>query len=265
MEQEIKNKRTGLLTSIGIHIALLLVFAFFGMSYMVPPPEEEGITINFGTADQGKLTPNPIESSTETKEIISDAPQEEPSPEEIVEEDILTQATEEAPSLDKKEEKKVEKKEVKEVEEKKVEKPTTDKNLSSAIDKWKKNKQTNNGGDGNTDQDGDQGKLDGDINSKNYLGGGSGNGISYNLSGRNMLGTPKIKDDSQEEGTVVVEIIVDRYGKVVRAEPGARGSTTTDPTLYKKAKEAALQTRFNANPDAAESQKGTMTFIFILN
>ncbi|MEQ8907651.1 MAG: energy transducer TonB [Vicingaceae bacterium] len=263
MEKEEKNKRTGLIASIGIHLALLLVFAFFGMSYMVPPPEEEGITINFGNTDQGRMDPTPVETNTQTEEIISETPTEEPTPEQPIEEDILTQTTEEAPSLDKKKE---EKKEVKkEEEEKKKEEPKPDKNLSSAIDKWKKNKNNNSGGDGTTDQSGDQGKSDGDPNSKNYLGGGSGNGVSYNLSGRNMIGSPKIEDDSQEEGTVVVEIIVDRYGKVVRAEPGARGSTTTDPTLYKKAKEAALKTRFNAKPDAAESQKGTMTFIFILN
>ena len=80
-----------------------------------------------------------------------------------------------------------------------------------------------------------------------------------------MISSPQIKDNSQEEGKVVVDIIVDKYGKVLRATPGARGSTTTSTVLYKKAKEAALKTKFNANPDVAEEQKGQMTFIFILN
>lgn len=79
-----------------------------------------------------------------------------------------------------------------------------------------------------------------------------------------MKSSPPINDDSQDEGTVVVDIIVDKYGKVVRASAGARGSNTASQILYKKATEAALGTRFSANPDA-DQQKGTMTFIFILN
>ena len=80
-----------------------------------------------------------------------------------------------------------------------------------------------------------------------------------------MLGAPRISDNSQEEGKVVVDIIVDNTGKVVRATPGARGSTTTSSILYEKAQKAALATKFNANPNAAQEQKGQMTFIFILN
>lgn len=261
MELDSNNKK-GIVTSITIHVVLLLLFAFFGMSYMVPPPEEEGITINFGTVDEGMMNPNQVQPSQKVEEIISETPVEEPNPEQTIEEDILTQDIDEAPSIDQKKEKPTE---VKEVEEKKKEEPKPDKNLSSAIDKWKKNKNTESGGDGTTDQSGDQGKLNGDPNSKRYEGGGAGDGISFSLAGRSRLSSPKIQDNSQEEGTVVVDIIVDRYGKVIRATPGARGSTTTNQTLYRKAKEAALKTKFNANPDAAEEQKGTMTFIFILN
>jgi TonB family protein len=80
-----------------------------------------------------------------------------------------------------------------------------------------------------------------------------------------MTSSPTIRDKSQEEGKVIVDIIVDKYGNVIRASPGARGSTTTSTQLYKIAKKAALNTKFNANPDAREEQKGQMTFIFILN
>ena len=73
---------------------------------------------------------------------------------------------------------------------------------------------------------------------------------------------PKIKDDSQNEGRVIVTITVDRYGKVINAVPGARGSTTTNTYLYQLAKEAAFNTTFNADAEAAVQQMGTMTFIF---
>jgi len=259
LDAEEKNKRKGLIASVLFHSILLILFAFFGLTYLDPPPEEEGITINFGTTDFGSPSENENNPAEENMEESEPTPVE-PVPTETVEEDILTQSEEEAPSIDKKEEKK---EPVKEVEKK--EEPKPDKNLSKALDKWKNKKSEPSGGDGETNKAGDQGALDGDPNSNNYTGGGSGNGIQANLNGRKMIKKPIIRDDSQEEGIVVVDIIVDQYGKVLRATPGARGSTTTNSHLYKKAKEAALQTKFNANPDAAEQQKGQMTFTFILN
>lgn len=256
-----KEKRKGLVVTVLVHLVLLVLFSIFGLSYVIPPPEE-GITINFGTVDAGmndvqNETPAESNENTPTEQVVA-----EQEPVEQVEEEIITQDTEEAPSINKEEEKP--KEEVKPVEKPKEE-PKPDKNLSDALNKWKTNKTEQGGGDGNTDQVGDQGALDGNKDSKNYIGGGVGNGTSFSLSGRSMLSTPTIKDNSQNEGKVVVDIIVDKYGKVLRATPGARGSTTTNSTLYKKAREAALQTKFNANPDAAEEQKGQMTFIFILN
>ncbi len=79
-----------------------------------------------------------------------------------------------------------------------------------------------------------------------------------------MVSAPRINDTSQKEGKVVVDIIVDKYGKVVKATPGARGSTTTDRHLEKLATEAAYNTKFNAKTDAPVQQKGSMTFVFIL-
>lgn len=260
MLDEKQNKRKGLIVTIVVHLGLLIAFSFFGLTYLIPPPEEEGITINFGTTDAGmndvqNETPSENNENTPTETEVS-----EPVPEEVVQEDIITQTIEEAPSIDQKEEPK---KEVEKPVEK--EEPKTNENLSNAINKWKTKNSNQGGGDGNTNEIGDQGDINGDKNSNNYDGGGDGGGISFNLNGRSMVQKPKIKDDSQETGKVIVEIIVDRYGKVLRATPGARGSTTTDATLYNKAKKAALETKFDANPDAPETQKGQMTFIFILN
>ncbi|MBL4707397.1 MAG: energy transducer TonB [Flavobacteriales bacterium] len=259
-QNEGKNKRTGLVISIVFHSLLVLIFAFYGLTYLDPPPEEEGITINFGTSNDGMVSelnnaPNEAENIPTETEVT------EPDPVETVEEEIITQNIEEAPSVDQKKE---EKKEVVEPVEKKEE-PKPNKKLLNALNKLKNKQTEQRGGDGITGKQGDQGDINGDPNSKNYVGAGSGNGISFNLSGRSMKNAPKINDNSQEEGTVVVDIIVDKYGKVLRANPGARGSNTTSGILYKKAREAALKAKFNANPDIAEEQKGTMTFVFILN
>jgi len=257
-KEEESNKKKGIWTSIVIHTILILIFAFFGMSYTIPPPEEEGITINFGFVDAGSGEVQSSSPETNQQEQVEEQEEIEEVEEVVSQEEVIEQSVEETTAINKKEEKK-------KVEEQKEEVPEPDKNLSDALNKWKNKKDESKDGDGTTDQAGDQGSLDGDPNSKNYVGGGSGNGTSFNLSGRAMLSSPKIKDTSQDEGKVVVDIIVDKYGKVLRANPGARGSTTTSPILYKKAKEAALSTKFNANPNAPEEQKGQMTFIFILN
>lgn len=257
---ETKNKRIGLATTIALHIVLIILFIFFGMTHLNPPPEEQGITINFGTSEMGmgENQPEEIASTSTPEEIIDNTPEETPT-ETTADEDILT-TTEDAPSVQTKKNKE----EPKEVKEPVKEEPKPDKNLTDALSNWKKNKNTS-GGEGDTGQPGDQGSNDGDPNSTNRTGGGQGNGVSFSLSGRSMLGAPRIQDNSQEEGKVVVDIIVDNTGKVVRATPGARGSTTASSILYNKAQQAAYATKFNANPNAAQEQKGQMTFIFILN
>ena len=69
---------------------------------------------------------------------------------------------------------------------------------------------------------------------------------------------------SQEEGIVMVTIIVDRNGDVVRATPGTRGTTTSDKNLWSKAKKAAMTAKFSSNLYSPEEQRGSITFIFVL-
>jgi len=91
----------------------------------------------------------------------------------------------------------------------------------------------------------------------------NGNG-GYDLKGRKLVKKPERMTDSQEEGVVVVEIIVDENGKVIKATPGQRGSTTTSSKLYSKAHQAALGAKFNLSPDGIQEQRGTYTFVFTL-
>ena len=251
-QSENKTKRKGLITTIALHAALLVLFAFYGMTYLDPPPEQGGMEINFGTSDDGLMSDNPTPPSESMPEPA------QPKTADQVDEEVLTQDTEEAPAIV---QKKVVEKEV--VKEKQPE-PKHNRTLNMA-DRMKSTNTNEGGGDGVTGKASDQGKINGDTNSKNYSGlGGSGSGPSFSLAGRSMKASPNIKDNSQDEGTVVVDIIVDKYGKVIRANAGARGSNTASPILYEKATKAALETRFSANPDA-DQQKGNMTFIFILN
>jgi len=59
-------------------------------------------------------------------------------------------------------------------------------------------------------------------------------------------------------------VSVDRSGKVIKATPGVKGSTTLDEYLLKVAKDAALEASFEVKQDAPRIQKGTITYNFIL-
>ena len=139
------------------------------------------------------------------------------------------------------------------------------------------NRGTSSTGEGIAGGPGNQGDPNGSIDSK-VRGAGSGlgtqgtgtggaggkGGISYSLQGRGFKALPTPKYDYQGEGRVVVEVSVDRSGKVVQAIPGIKGSTTLDDYLLKVAKDAALGARFEVKQDAPAIQKGTITYNFIL-
>ncbi len=129
-----------------------------------------------------------------------------------------------------------------------------------------KNAGTTSTGEGVTGGQGNQGVPSGSVDSKNR-GEGSGlgdEGISFDLQGRGYGKLPKPKYDYQGEGKVVVEISVDRSGKVTQAIPGVKGSTTLDEYLLRVAKDAALEATFDPKPNAPQVQKGTITYTFVL-
>lgn len=117
---------------------------------------------------------------------------------------------------------------------------------------------------------GNQGNPTGSSASDNYGNGAngsgtSGNGPSFSLSGRSALSLPKPAYPGNEEGIVVVSVTVDKYGKVINAEAGVQGTNTSNTDLIQAAREAALKARFNADPNAAAVQKGTITYRFVLD
>lgn len=247
------NKRKALVGTLLFHLGLLVCFIFLGLTYQIPPPPEEGISINFGFDDMG--------SGIEQMEQISD--QKLDFAEEIVEnspivEDVSTQDFEETSSVIEQTEET--KKEAQEVEEKEPE-PTLD---TKALYPGKKQNKANS--QGNSQGNGYQGSEDGDPNADAFSGGGIGtDGISYQLGGRTIAQIIKPKNESQQQGKVVVTIRVNRSGKVISASPGAKGSTTTNAYLFSKAKSAALKTSFEANSNAPEIQIGTIVYNFTLN
>jgi TonB family protein len=125
---------------------------------------------------------------------------------------------------------------------------------------------SNNSSQGISSSSGNQGAPNGSVDSDNYTGSGLGSkGVSYSLNGRNSISIPKPQYKLQESGKVVVEITVDKTGKVVSARPGMPGSTTSNSTLFEAAKKAALKATFNSDNTAPAYQQGSITYHFQLD
>lgn len=94
-------------------------------------------------------------------------------------------------------------------------------------------------------------------------GNGSGNG-SFDLDGRSLGlgGLPRPSYNVREEGRVVVTIVVDPEGRVIRTSIN-KMTNTTNPALRKAAEDAAKKARFNT-VSGLNNQTGTITYYFKL-
>jgi colicin import membrane protein len=298
------GRKKGILGTTLIHLMLFGVLLLVGFSIPPPPETEEGILVNFGTGETGigLIEPSPPAGKKETsppviKEVTSHPPSSKTRMN-AKEEALLTQTTEEAPAVKKadpeavkkkiekieadkkiKEEKEAERIRIREEEAEKKRIAAEQQRESDIMNRTKnalansKSTGTSSTGEGIAGGPGNQGDPNGSVNSKvRGVGSGLGDkgsgfgdkGISYNLQGRGFQALPSPKYDYQGEGRVVVEVSVDRSGKVVQATPGTKGSTTLDEYLLKVAKEAAFGARFEVKQDAPAIQKGTITYNFIL-
>ncbi len=294
------DKIRGIVGTIIFHLLLLVVLIFFGLTTPLPLPGEEGVEVNLGFTDEGmgiiqqseapKTSP-PLPPVNTKEEVIEDVVEEvvknDPIIEEVEEEKIITQDSDETPKITKpieeikedipekeilekpKEKAKVKVKEA--VKADPVEKPKV---VEKVPEKPKvdpralytgKSKSTDNGSnEGETGKPGDQGSKFGKKDIIVHDGkGGEGNGVSFDLGGRGAKHLPKPTYDSPDQGKVVVTIYVNKQGQVTKAYAGAKGTTIADNQLRKLAKEAALRAVFNPDPNAPETQKGAITYNFI--
>lgn len=86
--------------------------------------------------------------------------------------------------------------------------------------------------------------------------------VRYKVADRVISRAPKVDNLTQEKGTVVVEVTIDKYGHVMKAVPGAPGSTTNSEYLKTKAKQAAESAIFESVPTAPLEQRGYMVIVF---
>jgi colicin import membrane protein len=291
------EKRKGIVGTTILHLLLFVLLIVVGFT-TEPPKSEEGIMVNFGTDETGlgMIEPSPPAVQEKTSPPAVQEKTSPPVPPKTAvkteEDPLLSQNTEEAPEVKKADaeakKKKLEKieanKKIKEqieaervqkvqeeIERKRVE--AEQKRQSDIMNRTKnalansRNAGTNSTSEGIAGGPGNQGSLSGSVDSKvRGEGGGHGDkGKSFDLQGRGILKFPDPKYiDYQEEGKVVVEVSVDTQGKVIKAVPGVKGSTTLNEDLLKVAKNAALEASFEVKKDAPAVQKGTITYNFVL-
>ena len=282
-------------------VAFLLILFLVKITTPNPPypefaPNEEGgggngigLEVNLGSGPDGMGDDQQLEP---LKVAASSRPTVQPDEEQ---EKLLTNEDEDSEKIKGSETpKKVEKPKVKEVKKPvvKVVKPVVKTVASEPVVETPKpimdlknvfNSNNTGGNEGTTGKPGDQGNPNGVAGSKLYTGDGSGSGggsgggsgtgtgtgigsgRSFSLAGRSAEFLQKPEYNIKEEGVVVVEITVDRNGKVIDATPILKGTTTQNAYLWRVAKEAALKAKFNVDNKAATYQKGTIRYTFELN
>ena len=282
------EKRKGFVGTAVIHAGLFVLMLIIGFSTPPPVTEEMGILVNFGTDETGLgiIEPSPAPA---VEELVTPPPSQNIVTDE--EEPLLTQNIEEAPEVKKvdpdaerkrreqieaerirREELEAERRRKEEAEAERRRIEAEQKRQEEIASKTRaalagaKNAGTSSTSEGVAGGPGNQGSPTGSVDSQNRgEGGGLGDsGISYSLEGRGVQKLPRPKYNYQEGGRVVVEVSVDRSGKVTQARAGIKGSTTLNENLLRVAREAALETRFDPKPDAPPVQKGSITYNFIL-
>ena len=293
------KKKSFALTTFLLSLLLLLLF-YIGLTYM-DPPIENGIAVNFGTMDFGsgnlqpkekvqsepRNIPEPPNPPEEIEQQIEQPVQETEVEEAITEkeqptEKVLTQESEESIKIKQQREAKrkaqeaaekakaeAERKERERLEaeaRRRQQEEAKKKKLDALIGGIGKSDGNASGSEGDDNRPGDKGQPDGDPYATTYYGApGSGSGTGgYGLSGRSLVSKGKVQQECNEEGRVVVRIVVDRTGKVVQAIPGVKGTTNNAPCLLEPAKKTAFLHKWNLDSDAPAQQIGFVVVNFKL-
>lgn len=276
MKTQDQNKVKGILGTIIIHILIVVALFYLALRTPLPLPEEEGVEVDLGYSIQGVGNVQP--DQPEQLQTYTPPPPQNTEISAPVRTEILTQDTEDAPALPSTE--KPKKKPIERPTERQIDRPRQEPAPQQptevveppkpqvnqrALFKGSTSGSENAGSEGNTGQEGDQGRPDGLRDVKRYDGqGGKGNGPSFSLGGRGAKFLKEPSRDFKEQGDIVVDIWVDRNGNVARAEISVRGTTIVDQKMRGEAINAALNSIFTQDAQAAALQKGTITYTFII-
>lgn len=279
-----KLNRNGIIGTTIFHALVAIILIFFGFSYPDPPPEEEGILVNFGTDFEGFGEEEPAGDETQggEQETTVEETIEEPAPiaeesvepasppvqEEIIEEEV--QDFEESPvkenkptpeeirqqqiEAEKERQRKLEEERQRQAE---LERQRIQREREEQADKLNRlgesafgNKGVgeSQGSQGEAGGEGNQGSLGGSPGVDNYSdGGGLGNGISFGLGDRRGRGSwPKpILSNCEVTSRIVIKVQIDVDSEGnVVGTPKVIESTFQDDCIYTAVLKAASMAKF---------------------
>lgn len=260
-----EKKKSFIITTVLMSVFLLL-FVFVSVLDEIPEEEDSGIAINFGNTAVGS---GPVEPAEATKVT----PEANPSPVDqsaAQVDNVATQDNTDAPVInsDPNTTKPVTKTVTEPAKKPKPKpEPKPDQSVTDMLNNVTGATPTDgadNSGEGPGDGPGNKGDINGDPYANTYYGApGSGqSGRGAGLGGRKALSGKGAEPDCFETGTVIVEIHVDRSGKVVQAIPGKKGTTNRANCLLVAAKKSAETYRFSAASKAKDIQIGFVEVIF---
>ena len=273
MNEKKKSKYIAMLAALLVHAGILALL--FLLSFTFPEKEEEsGVTIMMGNTPNayGGFEPSSLVKVDVLPKEVPVPVKAKPAP--AVEQDLLTQTTEETVAIKpktepKKEIKKTEKTEAEKAEEaRKLAEQKAERERKAAAEAAAKRV---SGAFGKGAEMGDKGETSG----KGIAGSPEGNAPTgattgsagygtFDLGGRSLGqgGLPKPAYNVQEEGRVVVTITVNPGGYVIATSIN-RLTNTVNPVLRKAAEDAAKKARFNS-VEGVNNQTGTITYYFNL-
>ncbi|MBP7919551.1 MAG: energy transducer TonB [Parabacteroides sp.] len=271
-----KDDLYSLLGSVGFHLLILLVLSLTILSTVVPE-EDSGVLVNFGNVDEAAGTFEPLNTGQEPMEETTPPPPPTPAVE-TAKEELVTQDVEESVALAEAKKKKEEQRKKEEAikrEQDRIQKEKLEQQRLADAQRQKelaiKNKVAgafgagsaagSSQGSGETGS-GNQGSPFG--NSDHGANDGVGGYGSFSLNGRSIGagGLPRPAYTIQEEGRIVLEIKVNPSGSVISAEI-SKGTTITNESMRRSAKDAARRAKFNSI-SGSNDQIGTITYIYKL-
>lgn len=272
-EREKKERRKAMLLSFLIHLATIILLMLPLLNYPDPPPGQDGILIALGNPDEGTGPIEPGGPSEPTPVEQKEEPKPEPKPAVEVKPKEKIKSTEPLVSeqeLEINRKKAIEKKEKEEKDLK--EKQETAERIRIAKEREEANKREEQeageliknikkGSGGTSGKSGKGGQANGDENGKVEEGISTGTGmVGGGLGGRGVVSSPFLKDDSNNRGSVIVAICLDKDGNVTEAKFQLQGSTVTSGKLRDLAVSNARQWRFK--PGNEDRQCGIITYTF---
>lgn len=290
MDRKKKGEYIGMLGALLVHVIFFALLILVTIAVSLPKEDDGGVPVMMGNTDaaRGDADPSLVEVD------VLPAPPEplvEAQPEEIAEQELMSQTEEETiivkPKVTPKKEKPkvVKKTEVKKPEVvKKPEKTAAEKATEARLLAEAKAEQERKSAEDaarkrvsgafgkGAQMDGSKGTADSGTGVEGSRDGNSSTGAktgvggygTFNLGGRSIGegGLPRPAYNVQEEGRVVVSITVNPAGQVIATSIN-RQTNTVNATLRKAAEDAAKKARFNS-VDGINNQTGTITYYFNL-